>query len=60
LRKFYPTFLYEINAAVLLRDAAEPHTWAKIFQGLGFADSLAGIAQHRSHQLQQASGCSAI
>ena len=26
LRKFYPTFLYEINAAVLLRDAAEPHT----------------------------------
>jgi hypothetical protein len=57
LQKFHPIILNEIDVAVHLGDAAAPHTWAFVVQGLGFADALEGIAPHRSHQLQQAAGC---
>jgi hypothetical protein len=56
LQKLHSVCPDEIHEAVLLGDAARPHASSQVFQRLGFADAGEGIAQHGTHQLQQAPG----
>ena len=52
--------LHEIDAAVLLRDAARPDIGAEVFQGFGMADSLEGLSERGFDEIEQALGCASF
>jgi len=48
--------LHEIDAAVLLRNAARPEVGAEVFQGFGMADAREGIPKRGLDEIDQAFG----
>jgi hypothetical protein len=57
LQKLDSIRLHEIDAAVLLRDAARPDVGAEVFQGFGMADAPEGIIpERRLNEIEQAFG----
>lgn len=52
--------LDQIDTAMLLRDAPGPDIGTEVFQRLGLADAVEGVAQNGLNQIQQALGGTAV